>query len=150
MRVRFEKIACAIVFALAAVFLGFGFIAILFPSGHFYKLGPGVFFPMAGVCLIAGLLDLNFILRGKLSPTQRISRHLWRMCLALLITALSLYPGQAKLFPESMRGSKLLLMPQLMLFAFMVLSLWRVSRSRRNKKQEVIPDAARQVRRVAA
>ena len=61
--------------------------------------GPGPVFALAGVCLLAGLLDLNAILRAKLTPAQRIARHLWRMCFAFFIATGSFFLGQQDVLP---------------------------------------------------
>ena len=39
-----------------------------------------------------------------ISGAQRITRHLWQMCVALFIAAASFFLGQAKVFPASVRG----------------------------------------------
>jgi len=42
----------------------------------------------------ASVLDLNAILRKKLTAAQRISRHLWRMCFASFAATGSFFLGQ--------------------------------------------------------
>jgi hypothetical protein len=63
------------------------------------------------VCLLAGLLDLNAILRSPLSGKQRIARHLWRMCVAFFIATGSFFLGQQDALPQAVRGSPLLFVP---------------------------------------
>jgi hypothetical protein len=58
--------------------------------------GPRTDLPPCRLCLLAGLLDLNAVLRRRLSPVQRISRHLWRMCFAFFIATGSFFLGQQK------------------------------------------------------
>jgi hypothetical protein len=53
-------------------------------------------------------LDLKFIIRGKLSATQRISRHLWRMCFAFFVATGSFFFGQQDVLPQAVRGSPIL------------------------------------------
>jgi len=99
---RFEKIACAAAFGLAAILVGGGFLGSTTPVGR------GPVFALAGMCLLAGALDLNFILRGKLKTAQRLSRHLWRMCFAFFFATGSFFIGQQKVMPEAIRGSPIL------------------------------------------
>jgi hypothetical protein len=50
---------------------------------------------MGTVMLLAGAGDIRMLLRGGLSDTQRIARHLWRMCFGLFIAAGSFFLGGA-------------------------------------------------------
>lgn len=77
---------------------------------------------------LAGLgaaLDLRVIRRGGVSGAARITRHLWRMSAALLITAFS-FVGQPKAIPEFLRGSPILFLPILAVAASMIYWLIRV------------------------
>jgi hypothetical protein len=124
---RFEKIACAIVLAIATAIIGLGFKAALSPTGQFSgPPGPGVLFALGGICLLAGLLDLKFIFCGKLSATQRISRHLWRMCFAFFVATGSFFIGQQDVMPQAVRGSPILFVLALAPIALMLFWLARV------------------------
>ena len=126
---RFEKIACAIVLAIAAAIIAGGFKAALSPPGQLSgPPGPIGLFALGGICLLAGLSDLKFIIRGKLSATQRISRHLWRMCFAFFIATGSFFLGQQDVLPQAMRGS-----PILFVLAFVALMLFWLVRVRFSK-----------------
>jgi len=105
---RFEKIACATVLLLAIAIIGEGVRLALSSTPPSAPPGPGVLLALGCLCLLSGLGDLRFILRGKLSSTQRISRHLWRMCFAFFIATGSFFLGQQSVMPEAMRGSPLL------------------------------------------
>jgi hypothetical protein len=48
---------------------------------------------MGSVCLLAAAGDVRMLLRGGVSGTKRISRHLWRMCFGLFIAAGSFFLG---------------------------------------------------------
>ncbi len=124
---RFEKIACALVLAMAAAIIGHGFEVAFAPPGQFAgPPGPGALFGLGAVCLLAGLGDLKFILRGKLSATQRISRHLWRMCFAFFIATGSFFLGQQRVLPLELHGSPMLLVLAFAPFALMLFWLVRV------------------------
>lgn len=123
----FEKIACAIVFAITAAIIGHGFEVARAPPGQCSgPPGPAGLFILGGICLLAGLLDLRFILRGKLSTTQRLSRHLWRMCFAFFIATGSFFLGQQDVLPQAVRGSPILLVLAFAPFALMLFWLVRV------------------------
>lgn len=67
--------------------------------------GMGPVFIVGGLCLYAGILDLSVVLRKQLTPGQRITRHLWRMCLAFFIATGSFFIGQQDVLPQAVRGS---------------------------------------------
>jgi hypothetical protein len=124
---RFEKIACASVLVIAAFFIGHAFEVVLAPTGQFPgPPGPVGLFVLGAICLLAGLGDLRFILRGKLSATQRISRHLWRMCFAFFIATGSFFLGQQDVLPQALRGSPILLVLAFAPFAWMLFWLVRI------------------------
>ena len=124
---RFEKIACAIMLLIAVAIIGHGFEVALAPAGQFSAPpGPIALFALGGICLLAGLLDLKFIVRGKLSATQRIARHLWRMCFALFIATGSFFLGQQDVMPQAVRGSPIMFVLAFAPFALMIFWLARV------------------------
>jgi hypothetical protein len=112
-----EKIACAAALGAAAAMAWGGF------TGATTPVGPGPVFALALVCLLAGLGDLRAILR-RLSPVQRLSRHLWRMCFAFFIATGSFFLGQQDVMPRAMQGSPVLF---LLAFApFVAMAFWLV------------------------
>jgi hypothetical protein len=127
----FERIALAAALASTAVFSLFGFWAATSPTGNFSGYQPVLYFVWAVLFALAAGLDLNFILRGTLSPVQRLRRHLWRMCTALFIASGSFFLGQQKVMPFWMKGSALLWIPALAPLALMLFWLVRVSWARR-------------------
>ena len=117
---RFEIIACAAALGTAAIVAWGGFTGASTPAGR------GPVFVLAGVCLLAGLGDLNAILREKLTPAQRLSRHLWRMCFALFIATGSFFLGQQDVLPKVVRGSPILFVLAFAPFAVMLFWLVRL------------------------
>ena len=115
----FEIIACAAALITAALMAWGGFTGVASTP-----VGTGPVFALAGVCLIAGLGDLNAILRTKLTPAQRISRHLWRMCFAFFIATGSFFLGQQDVLPSAVRGSPILFV--LAFAPFAVMAFWLV------------------------
>jgi len=88
-----------------------------FPSGFCYFQG--------NLCLLCAILDLNMILRKGLSGIPRISRHLWRMTLALVIAIGSLV-GQERIIPDILRNPYILIPPVLVTLVIMVYWIIRV------------------------
>ena len=118
---KFEIVACVGALGLAAAMLWGGL------SGNSRTpVGPGPVYALAVLCLIAGLLDLNAILRKKLTAAQRISRHLWRMCFAFFIATGSFFLGQQKVMPVAVRGSPVLFVLAFAPFAVMLFWLVRL------------------------
>ena len=118
---KFEMIACAAALGTAALIAWGGLTgAATTPAG----VGP--VFALAGACLLAGLLDLNVVLRGKLTPAQRLSRHLWRMLFAFFIATGSFFIVQQDVMPEAVRGSPVLFVLAFAPFAVMLFWLVRL------------------------
>jgi uncharacterized membrane protein len=144
----------ALLFALAIVAAGatWGFEAARSQSGSKDGYSPVLYFVFGSIALLFATSDVRMILRGGVFGTQRIARHLWRMCLALLMAALSFYPGQARLFSEAIRQTNLLYVPHVLLIGAMIFWMVRVTGRKRALHGKVI--AAQQqadevVRRVA-
>jgi hypothetical protein len=123
---RFEKIACTIVLLIAIAIIGEGVRLALSPTPPSAPPGAGALLVLGTICLLAGLGDLKFILRGKSTTTQRISRHLWRMCFAFFIATGSFFLGQQDVLPQAVRGSPILFVLAFAPFALMLFWLVRV------------------------
>jgi hypothetical protein len=114
----FERFACAAVLMLAALAIVAGL------NGATPQ--PGGALAVGVICLLAGLLDLNFIVRGKLSGAQRIARHAWRMCVAFFIATGSFFLGQQDVLPKAVQGSPILFVLAFAPFAIMLFWLVRL------------------------
>jgi Predicted membrane protein (DUF2306) len=116
---KFEIVACILALGAGALIIWAGLTGdSTTPAGT----GPVIVF--GAVCLLAGLLDLNAILRRKLTPVQRLSRHLWRMCVAFFIATGSFFLGQQDVLPAAVRGSPVLFV--LAFAPFGVMAFWLV------------------------
>ena len=118
---RFEYVACAAALGLGALMLWGAFTG----AGS-TPVGRGPVFFMSGLVLLAGLLDLNAILRAPLTPKQRLTRHLWRMCFAFFIATGSFFLGQQQVMPAAVRGSPILFLLAFAPFGLMVFWLVRL------------------------
>jgi hypothetical protein len=107
----------------------FGIEASTSPTGKMYGM-PGLpFFIFGSVALMAAAGDLRMIRAGGVRAIRgvpRLTRHLWRMCFALLIAAFSFFLGQAKVIPKPIRIFPLLMIPPLVVLAALIYWLWRV------------------------
>lgn len=109
---------------------------------------PFVMFGVVG--LLASIGDLRMMRSGPLQGAKRLARHLWRMCFALFIAALSFFIGQAKVIPEPFRNRGLLALPVLAVLVTMLYWLWRVRRKRAVRSMVVISAPPQAKSRVAA
>jgi uncharacterized membrane protein len=122
----FERAAMLVALGCAAAFATFLVQSAMSPTGRVDLLPAGVHVPFGLLALLAAGLDYRFIRGAPLSGRQRIARHLWRMCAALLIAAFSFFLGQQRSMPVFMRGSPLLALPPLAVLAAMVFWIARV------------------------
>ena len=121
-------------FALAGFAFLLGTVALHSPDGRVDRLPPQPMFGFAVIGLLAGLLDARLLWVGSITGKHRIARHLWRMCMALLIATTSFFLGQAKQFPEPIRKSGLLTIPVLIVIGMLLYSLVRVMWPRRRRR----------------
>jgi uncharacterized membrane protein len=117
----FERLACLFALGGGAVTLWAGLA-----GKATTPAGPGPIFVFAAVCLLAGLLDLNAILRRSLTRAQRLSRHVWRICVAFFMATGSFFLGQQDVMPDAVRRSLWLLVPALAPLAVMIVWLARL------------------------
>ena len=128
---KFEIAACVVALGLGAAIL-WGAIA----GDSTTPAGRGPVFITAALCLLAGLGDLNAVVRRRLTYRQRIARHLWRMCLAFFIATGSFFLGQQDVLPEAVRGSAILFVLAFAPFAIMA---WWLVRMRFAKSPTASP-----------
>lgn len=85
-----------------------------------------MYFLFGVVAILAVLGDIRVLLAKGIQGAHRIARHLWRMCFALLLASISLFLGQAQVFPAPLRNSGLLPIPVLLVLFMMFYWLVRV------------------------
>ena len=122
----FEIAACAVALGIGALAAWGGFTGnVAAPDG----VGP--MYVAAGLCVLAGLSDLRAALLKRLTPPQRIARHLWRMSFAFFIATGSFFLGQQDVLPAAVRGSPFLFVLAFAPFAVMAFWLTRVRLGKR-------------------
>ncbi len=127
----FDVGALVWILAVTTTAMTFGIQAANSPLGKKDGFPPAGYFVFGTVALLHAVGDIRMLRRGGAFGAKRIARHLWRMCLALLIATASLYPGQARLFPKVWRDTNLLSLPVWILLAATIFWVVRVSRFRR-------------------
>jgi len=84
----------------------------------------GMYFFMGTIPLLAAAGDLRMLLRGGISGTPRLARHLWRMCFGLFIASGSFFLGQQQVFPPAIRKQYILaplaILPLILLIYWMI------------------------------
>jgi hypothetical protein len=123
---RFETGALGVALGVVAAAMIFIFMAMNSPTGRIGKTPPEAFYVFALVAAIAAAGDLKLILRGGISGSARIARHLWRMSAALTIASGSFFLGQQRIIPAYMRGSPWLFVPVIAPLLLIVFWLIRV------------------------
>lgn len=80
--------------------------------------------PLLALHIAAGIAGL---IRGGLSGSQRIARHLWRMCFALFVASGSFFLGRIRIFRHSVRE---LYIPWVLAFLTLLLMIFWLVRVR--------------------
>jgi hypothetical protein len=122
----FDWSALLVILAVAACQLTFGLEATVSPTGLKYGYPPGPYFFMGSVAVLAVAGDVRLLLRRGISGTQRIARHLWRMCFALFIAAASIFLARQQLFPALLRKTGVLYLLSFLPLILMIFWLLRV------------------------
>lgn len=123
---RFELGAMLIAVGAAIADIALGLQASQSPTGMLEGAPAPAYFVFATIAALAAALDLKMILRGGVYGAQRIARHLWRMCVALLIAAFSFFLGQQQVFPAFLQGSPWLFVPEIVVLGLLIFWLCRV------------------------
>jgi uncharacterized membrane protein len=124
---RFEVGAVLVPFVAAIVMLFLGLRAAANPTGQPMSAPPlPAYFIFASVAALAGALDVKVIAQGGVSGVDRITRHLWRMCVALFVATGSFFLGKQKDMPAFMHGSPVLIVLAVAPLVLMLFWLFRV------------------------
>lgn len=129
-----EKVAFAVILLLLAPFAVLSFqLATGLPT--FFKSavpleGPVLvaIYSFTAVIAIAAISDARMVLRGGITGVARIARHLWRMCLGLMLAAGSAFTnGIIRLVPHSWHvPDYVYFIPQFIPLAFLIFWMIRV------------------------
>jgi hypothetical protein len=122
--------------AIEATALTLAVEAVRSPTGMVYDYPPSPYFMLGTVGLIGALGDTRLLVRRALSGSQRLARHLWRMCFALFIAASSIFLARQQLFPNFMHTTGML---YVLSFFPMVLMIFWLVRVRFARKYRIVP-----------
>ena len=120
----FERGAAVFALGIAAAGAFFGIEAVARPTGTVDDIPAPPYFVFATLALLAAALDLRLIVHGGIAGVARLTRHLWRMCVGLLIAAVSFFLGQSQVFPAAVRRASILLVPEIVIL--LLLAYWLV------------------------
>ncbi|MEM9387728.1 MAG: hypothetical protein AAGA68_21925 [Pseudomonadota bacterium] len=119
-----ERVGLALALAITGMGLYFMFLGANSATGTVDGSPPQAFvlFVFVGVAAVYG--EANAIIRKKLFPAARVSRHLWRVCVSFFIASGSFFLGQPQVFPEAFNDTlapvALAFAPLLMMVAFLL------------------------------
>jgi len=102
---KFDWMALLVPLAVGAILVTNGIQALNSPTGAKYGVPAGMHFFLGAIALSAAVGDVRMLLRGGVFGTQRIARHLWRMCFGLWIAAGSVFLARQQLFPAFLRNT---------------------------------------------
>ena len=113
-----------------------GFCALTLPEQTLRGFVAADYFFLAGITGVALINDLLVLRCKTLSYRHRIAQHVWRMCIGFFIAAGSAFTGPgASIFPEALRNSGLLSLPELTIILLMLFWLFRVLLGTGSKKR---------------
>jgi hypothetical protein len=131
----FDWAALLAVLAILGFEVTFGSQAAMNSTGMKYDYPPGPYFFLGSVALLASIGDIRILVRGGISGTQRIARHLWRMCFALFIAASSVFLARAHIFPAFLQRSGALYFLSFLPLLLMIFWLIRIRRTGPHKEK---------------
>ena len=116
----------------AAALFGAGWYATTMPDARLFGFAAGDYFFLFGMAAVACVGDGGMIFGAQASNRHRIAQHLSRMCIGFFIAAGSAFTGPgASVFPDAVRGSGALSLPELAIVLLMLFWLWKTLRTPR-------------------
>ncbi|MEN8875121.1 MAG: hypothetical protein ABF285_13770 [Pacificibacter sp.] len=102
------------------------------PEVHLFGFAAADYFFLFAMAAVVCGGDARMIFGAKISNKLRIAQHLLRMCIGFFIAAGSAFTGPgASAFPQAVRDSGLLSLPELTIVLLMLFWLWRTLRKAR-------------------
>jgi len=109
-----------------------GWYATTLPDAHLYGFAAEDYFFLFGMAAIACGGDVRITFGTQISDRHRIAQHLLRMCIGFFIAAGSAFTGPgASVFPDAVRNSGVLSLPELTIMLLMLFWLWKTLRQPR-------------------
>ena len=89
-----------------AILVTFGLEPAHSQTGLKYGAPAGLYVIFGSLALLAAAGGVRMLLRGGVFGTQRLVRHLWRMCFALFFATGSFFLGEQQVFPRFLTQNK--------------------------------------------
>jgi hypothetical protein len=118
----FDWSALLIAAGVAVAEVTFGIEAMRSPTGMIYENSAGPYFVFGAVAALAFIGDIRMLARGGIAGTKRLGRHLWRMCFALFVAAISIFLARQQVFPVLLQKTGVLIF--LSFLPLMLLIFW--------------------------
>ena len=131
----FDWGALLVALAVGAFEMTYGFEAAISPTGLKYGYPPGPYVAFGSVALLAATGDVRMLVRGGISGTQRLARHLWRMCFALFVASASIFMARQQLFPALLQKTGALVFLSFLPLLLLIFWLIRVRFANAYKKR---------------
>lgn len=131
---RFDAGLAVLAAIIGLALVAFGIESANSPTGKLHSIPTLPFFIFGTIALLASAGDFHLIRSGGvhlIRGAPRLTRHLWRMCFALLVAAFSFFPRVARVIPKGFPVLPIVLTPALIVLGAMIYWLWRV-RTRRS------------------
>jgi uncharacterized membrane protein len=91
------------------------------------------------IAALGAAMDVRVIFAKGIASGSRIARHVWRMCVAMLIATTSFFQGQQQVFPKFLQDSPTLWAPSLAVLAAMLFWLVRAQFTRKFRATATSP-----------
>ena len=132
--------ALLVVLAITVVEVTLGVEAANSPTGLKYDYPPWPYFIFGFIALLATVGDIRMLVRKGIAGTQRLARHLWRMCFALFIAAASIFLARQQLFPALLQRTGVLVFLSILPLLLMIFWLVRVRFANAYKRRTMAVD----------
>lgn len=136
----FDWGALLVPLAVGASLVAYGIAAANSQTGLRDRAPAVPYFIFGSVALLFAVGDVRMLVRGGVSGTQRLARHLGRMCFALFIAAASIFLARPHLFPALLRKTGVLFLLSFLPLILMIFWLIRL-RFANARKNKVAPHA---------
>jgi hypothetical protein len=122
----FDWGALLVVLVITIVEVTLGVEAANSPTGLKYDYPPWPYFIFGFIALLATVGDIRMLVRRGIAGSQRLARHLWRMCFALFIAAASIFLARQQLFPAILQKMGVLVFLSVLPLLLLIFWLFRV------------------------
>ena len=106
-----------------------GWYATTLPDTRLYGFASEDYFFLFGLAAITCVGDVRMTFGAQISDRHRVAQHLLRMCIGIFIAAGSAFTGPgASAFPDAVRRSGVLSLPEIAIMLLMLFWLWKTLR----------------------